>query len=366
MLVERIELRLLNLPLVEPFVAAHGTTSTREIVVVAVETDIGRGWGECSALPEPTYTEEFAAGAYLILEDELAPRLVGHRLVAGDVIPRLTMVAANPMAKAALEMALLDVELRADELSLAEHLGVTRDKVTAGVAVGLGPPEAVAERVALLAAEGFSRVKLKIKPGNDLDVVRAVRAAAGVEIQVDGNGSYRPGDLEVLVEIAAQGVSAIEQPFAIGDPSSAAALVQAVGGQVLVVADEAANSVADIDRLHRDGAASAVSIKPPRLGGLAAAVRVVERCRELALTTTAGGMVESGLGRHGLAAVAALDGFDLTGDLSPAHRWLAADPWPDLVLDPDGTITLPSGPGVAPDPDPDILTHHTIKQTTIR
>ena len=326
--------------------------------MVQIDTDGGQGWGECSALTEPTYTEEFAAGAFAILDEELAPRLLGHRLDAPAVLPRLSMVTGNPMAKAALEMALLDAELTATGRSLAAHLGARTTSVIAGAAVGLGLPEAVAERVAALAEEGYGRVKLKIEPGQDVEPLDAVLALGlGIEIQLDGNGSYGAEHFEHLCDIAASGVAAIEQPFPPGLVGPAANLVDR--SSVPIVADEGATSLRTIGELHRARALSGVSIKPPRLGGILAAVEIHDRCLDWDLAATAGGMVETGLGRHALAATAALPGFTLTGDLSPSRRWLAADPWPDLSMV-DGVIEVPSNPGVAPDPDPDLLERYSI------
>ncbi len=362
MFIERIAVWLLDLPLREPFTTAHGTTTSRELVIVRIDADDGHGWGECSALPDATYSGEHAAGAFRILVDQLAPRLVGHRLEddpAPASLSLLSEVDGQPMAKAAAEMAVLDIECRAASIPLAERLGATRHTVAAGAAIGLAEPARVAERASALADEGFRRVKLKIEPGHDLAAVTAVRTAVpSIEVQVDGNGSYGPDAVDLLAALADGGVSAIEQPFPASDLDSAVSLVAAV--DVPVVADEAAASIDDVARLHSLGALSGVSIKPPRVGGIGAAVEMLGHCVTSGLSATAGGMVECGLGRHALAAVAALDGFTLTGDLSPARRWLAADPWPDLTLGADG-IAVPGSPGVTPDPDPDVLVAHTVR-----
>ncbi len=367
MTVERVEVRLLALPLVEPFRAAHGTVATRDLAVLAVDTDRGRGWGECAALPQATYSGEFAADAYRHLAEVVAPTLVGSTVVSGTPVvdPR------RPMAAAAVEQALLDVRLRTEGRSLAAELGVAADSrtVPAGAAVGLAPVAEVVASVDRLADEGFGRVKLKVEPGHDLDVVRAVVQAVGraVEVQVDGNGSFGPEHVSLLIELAAvDGVTAVEQPFAPDDLDSAAELVAAAA--IPVVADEAAPDLAAVEQLHRSGALSGVSIKPPRLGGLGPALAVLEACGRLGLAATAGGMIECGLGRRALVALAALDGFDLTGDLSPARRWLGADAWPDLDLSGGrarGRLAVPSTPGVAPDPDPDLLDHLTAARTVV-
>jgi O-succinylbenzoate synthase len=260
-------------------------------------------------------------------------------------------------------MALLDVELRSRHQSLASWLGATAFDVPAGVAVGLGPVPRVTERVAELAAEGFARAKLKIAPGNDARLVAAVQAAVGgIELQLDGNGSYREEHLDLLADLAASGIAALEQPFPAAETSLAARLVER--SPVPVVADEAATSRPVVEELRRIGALSAVSIKPSRLGGIVAARDLHDTCAALQLPATAGGMIETGLGRHALAAVAALPGFTLTGDLSPARRWLAADPWPDLEMV-GGRIVVPVGPGVAPSPDHELLERYTAKRSEL-
>ena len=363
MKIRRIEIRLLDLPLREPFAAPHGTITSRELVVVRIETELGEGWGECSALPEPTYTTEFAAGAYLLLDEELAPRLIGLDLAPDQVATRLATVPGNPMAKAALEMAVLDARLRHDGQPLARFLGGEAEHVPAGVAVGLAPVADVVGRVAALADEGYRRVKVKIQPGHDREVVeQLVLRFPDLETQVDGNGSFRSEHAATVAAMAGAGVAAVEQPFGPDQTGLAAALVKE--STVPVVADESATSVAAVKRLHRAAALSGVSIKPPRLGGLLAARALHDHCRAGGVTATVGGMLECGLGRHALAALASLPGFGLTGDVSPAGRWLAADPWPDLAMA-DGRITVPTTPGVAGDPNPLVLERHTVKQTIV-
>ena len=367
MLIERVAVRLVELPLVEPFVAAHGTMTVRELVVVEIDSDEGHGWGECSALPEASYTDEFAAGAFMVIDEELAPRLVGHDLSADGVQARLSLVSGNPMAKAALEMAVLDIELRRDGQSLADRLGAKATHVRAGAAVGLCPVDAIRDRVAALADDGFGRVKLKVAPGHDLDAVSAAQVGApSIEVQVDGNGAYEWQHIGHLVELAQSGVTAVEQPFAVDDEGPTAELVER--SPVPIVADEAASSTVEVGRLYEMGAVSGVSIKPPRIGGIGPAVALHDWCADHGVPATAGGMVESGLGRHALAALAALPGFTLTGDVSPARRWLAADPWPDLqpAEELPGELGVPAEPGVAPDPDRDLLDHHTTRSGETR
>lgn len=366
-LIERVEVRLLSLPMREAFGAAHGTVQRREITVLRVDTDEGHGWGECAALTEPTYSDEHAAGAFEVLTGTLLPRLVGRRVDVAGALDLLADVPRNPMAKAAVEMALLDAALRSAGRPLASWLAEGGAEpawsVPAGAVVGLAPPAEVADRVAALAAEGFGRVKIKIMPGHDREVVDAVQARCpGIDLQADANGSYRAADLPLLASLADAGLGALEQPFPPDHPEWAAELV--AGADLMVVADEAAVDLPAVQALHEGRALRGVAVKPSRLGGLITARRLHDWCLGAGVALTAGGMVETGLGRHALAALAALPGFIVTGDVSPAGRWLAADPWPDLVMV-GGRIVVPSAPGIAPDPDPDALDRHTLRRAQL-
>ena len=234
MRIEAIELRVVSLPLVTPFATAHGTVARRSSVLVRAITTEGEGWGECAALPEPTYTAEYVDGALLTLRRHLAPRLL-HPAASDSAAPDaehlrglLDDVVGHPMAKAALEMAVLDAELRASGTSMAVGLLGARPApppdVPAGAAVGLGAtPDATAASVAALVARGYSRVKVKIAPGRDIDHARAARAAAGpaTVLVLDANGSYRldgepgaPDDAGRLAAIDDLDVACLEQPLA--------------------------------------------------------------------------------------------------------------------------------------------------------
>lgn len=379
MVISGIDLFLLELPLREPFVAGHGTTSTRTITMVRVSSDrgsgsgpgpgsaSGHGWGECSALPSATYTSESAAESFEALADQMAPRLLGRPVDHRDVPALLADFADRPMAVSSLEMAVLDTELRLAGRSLANWLGAVRTTVPAGVSIGLAPIDDTVDKAVDLAAAGYRRLKLKIQPGHDLEPVAAVRRRlASVELHVDANGAYGPDDVELLLELVDRGVDALEQPFAPDEVAAAATLIAELSTRrpVPLVADEAVESAADAVELLNRRALTGLSIKPARVGGLVAAVELHELCRTHDLAATAGGMLETGLGRRALAALAALPGFTLTGDLSPAGRWLAADPWPDLRMV-DGTIIVPSGPGIAPDPDPTVLSRTTIDRRSV-
>ncbi len=346
-----IEIRLIELPLADRLAAAHDREpeSIRRLVIIEVVDESGRsGFGECSALNRLGYTNEDARGSF------------------GELVQRQgTVPAGFPMAFAAVEMAALDLELKADGRSLVSWLsaqsgaeGPTADRVPAGPVLPLATVQETVEAARAFRGQGVRRLKLKVRPGHLVEPVTAVRQAlVDIELHVDGNGSFGPDDADQLLRLDDLGVAAIEQPFAADDRVSAVALTSR--SKALIVADEAATDLAMVRDLVGMGACDAISIKPPRLGGLRAAIELHDWCAANGVPATAGGMLESGLGRHALAAVAALPGFTVPGDVTPARRWLAADPFADLEQA-SGQVVVPTGPGVAPHPDRELLDRHTV------
>lgn len=343
--------RLIELRTHASLAAAHerNPQSTRQLVIVAAhhdDTEFVSGWGECSALNTAGYTNEWAEGAWETLSNGLA---FEH--------------CEQPMAAAALEMAILDSELRRDGQSLSDQLHTAGKRSTAGAVVGIDTIPAMLTEVADLAAQGFGRVKCKIVPGRVVEPVRAIRERfPSIELHVDANASLTADDLGMLATLRDLDVRAVEQPFAVDDHQSAQRLV--ADNDMQVIADEAIATLDDVERVARDQSATAVALKPPRLGGIATTLQALDAVRAAGLGATMGGMLESGLGRHLLAALAPLDGFSLTGDLSPARRWLAEDPFVDIEMV-DGEILAPSQPGIAGDPDPELLDSCTIKRVTV-
>lgn len=359
---ERIELRLVALPTRATLAASHDDAppANRELVFVHVRSDEGEGWGECSALNRPTYTAEFARGCFEILRDQVAPAVFASGVGGQDEV---ALVNA-PMAAAGFTMAVNDMTLRSRGVSLAHELGVVATTVAAGAALGLGEPLDVANQARALAEEGYRRIKLKVAPGVDMATVEAVQTACPeLSLHLDANGAYSETDLPRVIELSAAGVVAIEQPFA---PAVAADVQRELmaASTVPILADESVASVADAERLHAAGLLGGVSIKAPKLGSIGQAKRLHDLCVGWGLPATAGGMLESGLGRHALAALAALPGFTLVGDVSPAGRWLLHDPWPDLTMV-GGRVEVPSGPGICAAPDLDLIDRFTIDHAVV-
>ena len=359
---QAIELRLVSLPLRRPFRTSFGEEAAKEAILVRVETATGIGWGECAASPHPRYSEEFNAAAWLVLRDHMAPSL----LAAGGVEPEavggaLGWIRGHRMAKAALEMAVLDADLRSAGRSLAGFLGADRDRVPCGVSVGIAPSiDALVGQVAGYVEAGYRRVKLKIEPGWDVLPVTAVRRAfPDTPLSVDANGAYRLTDLSLFEALDALDLVYVEQPLGHEDLLEHAALARRLATPVCL--DESIRSAADARAAIELGACQVVNVKAGRVGGLLEARRVHDVAVEHGVPVWCGGMLETGVGRAANVALAALPGFTLPGDTSASDRYFEEDLTEPFVLDDDGCLAVPTGPGLGVEPRPDRLEACTVR-----
>jgi O-succinylbenzoate synthase len=342
-----VELRRIRLPLVTPFRTSFGTEHARDILLVKVTSDEAEGWGECVAGAEPLYSCEYTDGAHQVIREHLLPRLLGvPDLAAHRVGPALAAVKGHPMAKGALEMAVLDAELRARGVALAEHLGAVRDSVPAGVSVGIADsiPQLL-DAVAGYLEQGYVRIKLKIEPGWDVEPVRAVRERFGdVPLQVDANSAYGLGDAAQLARLDPFDLLLIEQPLPADEVRGHAELARRIRTPLCL--DESITSARAAADAIALGACAIVNIKAGRVGGYLEARRVHDVCAANGIPVWCGGMLESGLGRAANVALAALPGFTLPGDTSASDRYWRRD----LVTEPfslrDGALRVPAGPGL--------------------
>jgi O-succinylbenzoate synthase len=345
------ELREIRLPLVTPFRTSFGVQTTRRILLVRAEVEangaVTEGWGECVAGDEPTYSSEYVDGAALVIREVLAPRLAAlDDLTATAIATVLEPVRGHPMAKAALEMAVLDAELRAANRSFADLLGVERARIPSGVSVGIhATVDELLAAVAGYVEDGYVRIKLKIEPGSDLEPVAAVRRLIGPDmpLQVDANTAYTRADTDHLARLDEFGLLLIEQPLPEDDLLGHAQLAAAI--ETPVCLDESITSLTVAADAIELGAAEIVNIKPGRVGGYLTARRIHDLCRDRGVPVWCGGMLETGIGRAANAALAALDGFTLPGDVSASRRFWARD----IVTEPidivDGHVAVPKGPG---------------------
>ncbi|MBW3669067.1 MAG: o-succinylbenzoate synthase [Actinobacteria bacterium] len=357
MKVVEVELRRIRMPLVAPFRSSASSTLERDALLLRVVTPEAEGWGECVAMAAPTYTAEYVDGAHHVVRTHLAPRLLaGHDLAA---------VKGHPMAKAAVEMAVLDAELRAAGRSLKDHLGGVRVEVDAGVAVGITDDlGALLDAVDGYVAEGYRRVKLKVQPGWDVEPVGAVRARhPDLLLQVDANGAYTLADADHLARLDAFDLALIEQPFADDDLLGHAELARRLRTPICL--DESITSAAAAAAAIALGACGVVNIKAGRVGGYLEARRVHDVCQAAGVPVWCGGMLETGLGRAANLALASLPGFTLPGDVSASARYYDPDLTKPFVLH-DGRLAVPTGPGLGVTPRPDVLASVTTDVERIR
>jgi o-succinylbenzoate synthase len=365
MKIDAIELRRIAMPLVAPFRTSFGTEVDRDILLVRVSTGDISGWGECVATAEPLYSSEYVDGAIDVIRRFLAPPLLAATdLTAERVAGVLAHITGHRMAKAALEAAVLDAQLRARGESFGAFLGAARDRVPAGVSVGIMDeiPQLL-DAVAGYLDQGYLRIKLKIEPGWDVAPVRAVRERFGdILLQVDANAAYSLADAATLARLDDFDLLLVEQPLAEDDIREHAELARLLRTPVCL--DESivsAKAAADAIALR---AARVVNIKPGRVGGYLEARRVHDVCRANGIAVWCGGMLESGLGRAANVALAALPGFTLPGDTSASDRYFARDVTEPFVLD-AGHLTVPSGPGLGVEPLPDALAEFTVWQQSL-
>lgn len=337
--VRALELRVVRLPLKRPFVTAHGMTIERSVLLVRVIGPDGEGWGECAAEEHPIYWYETVETACAVL-----PRLAVGSPVAG-----------HPMAKAALEMAMLDATLRAEGVALVDHLGGTRDRIDATATAGFD------DDISEFVDAGYRSVKMKIAPD------RLPTAAAGsvpvsslpislVGMQVDANGSFASSP-ELLDQLDDLQLVLIEQPLDADDLTGHAALADRLHTPVCL--DESITSLGALDAALALRALDVACIKPSRLGGLAVAKEAQEMCAAAGVGAKVGGMLETGIGRAAALALAALPGFTLPADLSASDRYWRHDLTAPFLLDVNGRLPVPSGPGLGVDVLMDVVDHFT-------
>ena len=354
------ELRRLELPLVSPFRTSFGTELHRDVLLVrAVGADGAEGYGECVAGITPGYSAEYVDGAHEVVRRFLIPALAElEHIDATRAEQVFAAVKGHPMAKAAVQTAILDAQLRVAGMSFASFFGAVRPTVAAGVSVGImdSIPELLDAVDGYLNA-GYVRIKLKIEPGWDVEPVRAVRERWGdILLQVDANTAYTLADARQLARLDPFDLLLMEQPLPEDDVRGHAALAKLVRTPICL--DESITSARAAADAIALGAAAIVNIKPGRVGGYLEARRIHDVCVAAGVPVWAGGMLETGIGRAANVALAALPGFTLPGDTSASDRYFARDITPAFVLE-NGALRVPVGPGIGIDPEPVALREAT-------
>jgi o-succinylbenzoate synthase len=366
MKIDALELRRVALPMVAPFRTSFGVEQERDVLFVRAMTTEAEGWGECVTSRAPHYSSEYSAAAQMTIERFLAPPVLEAPVTAVEVAERLSSVRGHRMAKAAVEMAILDAELRSSGQSLARFLGGVRERVDCGVSVGIEDDIGrLIDVVDRFIGEGYKRIKLKIEPGRDIEPVRAIRDKFGDDLllQVDANAAYTLADARHLARLDEFDLLLIEQPLSEEDIGGHVELARTVKTPICL--DESITSAGVAADAIGRGACSIINIKAGRVGGYIEARKIHDLCAAHGVPVWCGGMLESGLGRAANVALASLPNFLLPGDTSASNRYYATDLTQPFVLE-DGQLRVPTGPGLGVEPLPDVLEEITREVKTIR
>ncbi|MDX6529009.1 MAG: o-succinylbenzoate synthase [Blastocatellia bacterium] len=349
MIISSLELREIRLPLIHFFETSFGRTTERRIILVRViDKDGAEGWGECTAGEGPFYCEEWTETAWPTLKEFLAPMVVGQQVEeAADVDVLMKKVRGNRMAKAAIETACWDLESKRAGMPLWKYLGGVNQEIPCGVSIGIQEsPEKLLAKIERELAAGYQRIKIKIKPGWDLTVLRKVRERyPEILLMGDANSAYTLNDVELFQALDDFNLMMIEQPLPHDDIFDHAELQKQIKTPVCL--DESIHSTEDARHAIDLGACRIINVKLGRVGGHAEAKRLETECRERGIPVWCGGMLESGIGRAHNIAMATLAGFTLPGDVSASSRYWEEDIIePPVMVSERGTITAPAGPGI--------------------
>jgi O-succinylbenzoate synthase len=366
MKLQEIELRTIHLPLVRPFRTSFGTQISREVLMVKVTNENGTaGWAECVAMSEPLYSPEYVIGCLDFMKRFLIPALRDKPSITAEDVPVvLKPFLGGQMAKAALETAILDAQLKDQGISLAKYLGATKTKVECGVSVGIANNlDELVEEVKSYVDAGYRRIKLKIEPGWDYEAVKTIRQIyPDIPLQVDANQAYSRSDGKLLAKLDEFNLLLIEQPLDEHDILGHAMLAKEVKTPICL--DESIISLQSAQDALALEATTVINIKPGRVGGYIESKKIHDLCLDKKIPVWCGGMLETGIGRAANLALAALPGFTLPGDTSASSRYFKQDITTPFVMD-DGYLTVPTGPGIGVEPDLDFLDEITTAKELI-
>jgi O-succinylbenzoate synthase len=363
MRIRKLRLRELHMRLVTPFQISVGTTDMRRILLVEADVDGVAGWGECVAGETPMYSPETTETAWHILRDHVWPLIKGREFdSAADVWGMLSLVRGHEMAKGALEAAVWDAEAKQKNMPLWKLLGGTREEIASGVSIGI--KDTVDELVAAVKKElaaGYQRIKIKVKPGKDIEQVKRLRQDfPKIKLMVDANSVYRYEDWPRLKELEGFYLMMIEQPLGWDDLYGHVALQKKLDTPICL--DECIHTVEQTEAAIALGACKIINIKLGRVGGYTVARKIHDLCQRGGLPLWCGGMLESGIGRAHNIALSTLPNFTLPGDVTASKRYWHEDIIePEVTVSPQGTIRVPSGPGIGFEPRLDRIEKFSVR-----
>ncbi len=370
--IDRITLREIHLALKEPFRISSGVMQERRIALLELtDQDGATAWSECVAFQLPIYSAETIDTAWLALREWLAPRVLGRDLEGPEQVHALLEenIRGHNMAKAALEMGAWGLAAEAQDVPLSTLLGGTRERIPTGISLGIqSEPALLVQRAQAAVAAGYRKIKVKIRPGQDVDYVRAVRRALGSEIglMADANSAYTLDDADHLCRLDEFGLIMLEQPLGDDDLVRHAALQRRMSTPICL--DESITSVDRAFDMIALGSGRIVNIKPGRVGGLAVSREIHNVCQAAGVPVWCGGMLESGIGRAYNVALASLPNFSLPGDLSPSARYWTRDVvTPEWTMDSEGMVHVPrTRGGIGVEVDRDFIDSLTVRTEELR
>jgi O-succinylbenzoate synthase len=371
-IIDRITLREIRLALKEPFRISSGVMQERRIALLELtDQDGATAWAECVAFQLPIYSAETIDTAWLALREWLAPRVIGRALEGPEEVhDRLEEnIRGHNMAKAALEMGVWGLAAEARQVPLAQLLGGTRSRIPTGISLGIqSEPAALVARAQAAVAAGYRKVKVKIRPGQDVEYVRAVRAALGddIGIMADANSAYTLHDADTLCRLDEFGLIMLEQPLGEDDLVRHAVLQRRMSTPICL--DESITSADRAEDMIELGSGRIVNIKPGRVGGFTVSRAIHDICRAAGIPVWCGGMLESGIGRAYNVALASLPNFSLPGDLSPSARYWHRDiVTPEWTMDAEGMVHVPlDRPGLGITVDREFIESLTVRTEELR
>jgi O-succinylbenzoate synthase len=368
MKIEAITLREIQMPLVHFFETSFGRTTSRRILLLTAHCDGIDGWGECVAGEDPFYSSEWADTVWPTIKNYLAPAVLGHTLPsARDCVALMARVRGHRMAKAAIENALWDVEAKEKKQPLWKLLGGSRREIQCGVSIGIQDSiEQLLDRIQTELAGGYRRIKLKVKPGWDLNVLERVRSRwSDIVLSCDANSAYTLDEIEHLRKFDQFNLLMIEQPLWNDDIYYHARLQREL--RTAICLDESIRHARDAAAAVETGACRIINIKVGRVGGFTEAKKIHDVCQANDIPVWCGGMLESGVGRAHNVALSTLENFRLPGDVSASKRYWKEDIIePEVEVTPQGTIVIRDEPGTGYRVRQDLIEKLTVRKETIK
>ncbi|WP_252503109.1 o-succinylbenzoate synthase [Sporosarcina sp. Marseille-Q4943] len=364
MIIQEINIRKMKMKMKHPFTTSFGTFHEKKFLLLEAKDELGNsGWGESVAFDSPWYNEETLETNLHIIRDFLIPIIVGKKIGHPDeVSERFSAIRKNNMAKSTVEGAIWDLYAKRNKMTLAQALGGELDKIEVGISIGIHEKvEDLVETVRRFVEEGYKRIKVKIKPGYDVEVIRELRKQfPDVPLMADANSAYTLDDVELLKQLDAFNLTMIEQPLASDDIIDHATLQKQLKTPICL--DESIHSLEDTRKAVELGSTKIINIKIGRVGGLTEAKRIHDYCMEQGIPVWCGGMLESGIGRAHNVALTTLPNFILPGDTAGSSRYWEEDVISPEVIVEDGYITVPTAYGIGYEPNYNAMDKFTVEQ----